>query len=447
MNIASILLKKVLEDSDTDTWSRIRKHYLPTEYHVIYNSIDKHIDTHNSFPTFDDLILAVRNDAVLSKLYAVKAAEDVDVENADLLEYLKNDFAQQEIMDKLEEYLDSSITMSTAQENVDKLHDIVLYVEDRVELKDPDEDMRRIELFDDEDNLENMFSLGLNEDYDGMVQFAPQDYILVGGRRGSGKSLTCANVAVRSYEEKQKSSIYFTIEMPSRSILQRMAAIATGIPAGAIRHRNLSLGEWEQLAKWWSGRFDGGEDAFQKWQKHRSFDEMHIELVRRHELLSKKQLDIVYDPYMTLGKIRNELDKKVAAIEPSVIIVDYINQVKRSSESRGGQYEWTEQIEVSKALKALAQEYGIPVFSPYQTDATGEARFAKGILDSADAAFALDAHKKDDECITFNCVKMRDNDELSFTSKVDWKSLRIGPESATHPDERKEEESEDVYEL
>ena len=43
-----------------------------------------------------------------------------------------------------------------------------------------------------------------------------------------------------------------------------------------------------------------------------------------------------------------------------VVIVDYINQVKRSSlPSRGGQYDWTEQIEVSKALKSMAQEYEV----------------------------------------------------------------------------------------
>ena len=56
-------------------------------------------------------------------------------------------------------------------------------------------------------------------------------------------------------------------------------------------------------------------------------------------------------------------------MDVGVIIVDYINQVKRSSmPSRGGQYDWTEQIEVSKALKSMAQEFETPVFSPYQTD-------------------------------------------------------------------------------
>ena len=84
-------------------------------------------------------------------------------------------------------------------------------------------------------------------------------------------------------------------------------------------------------------------------------------------------------------------------MDVGVIIVDYINQVKRSiMPSRSGQYDWTEQIEVSKALKSMAQEFAPPVFSPYQTDASGEARFAKGILDAADAAYSLETWSQED---------------------------------------------------
>lgn len=103
MNIASILLKKILDERDVDTWARIRKHYLPAEYHAVYNFIDKHIETHSDFPSFDDIRLSVRNESVLSKFYAIMSAEDVDVENEQLLEYLKNEYTQQEIMDQLEE--------------------------------------------------------------------------------------------------------------------------------------------------------------------------------------------------------------------------------------------------------------------------------------------------------------------------------------------------------
>jgi len=141
------------------------------------------------------------------------------------------------------------------------------------------------------------------------------------------------------------------------------------------------------------------------------------------------------------------LDKKVKKLNCGVIVVDYINQVKRSNlPSRGGQYDWTEQIEVSKALKSMAQEYECTVFSPYQTDATGEARFAKGILDSADAAFSLEAWEQEDACVTFNCVKMRNGSMKSFTSSIDWENLKIGPDSALNPKEKAAAKEDDVEE-
>jgi len=84
--------------------------------------------------------------------------------------------------------------------------------------------------------------------------------------------------------------------------------------------------------------------------------------------------------------------------------------------------------------------------SPYQIDALGEARFAKGILDAADAAFTLDAHNKEDNIISFNCAKMRNSDEVSFTSTMDWASLRIGPETGYVPKDD-DGPSEEVYEL
>ena len=104
--------------------------------------------------------------------------------------------------------------------------------------------------------------------------------------------------------------------------------------------------------------------------------------------------------------IQSELDKKVKSLDVGIIIVDYLNQVRRHNvPSRSGQYDWTEQIEVSKKLKVFAQDYETMVFSPYQVDASGEARFAKGILDAADAAYSLETWEQEDACMTFNCVK------------------------------------------
>jgi replicative DNA helicase len=334
--------------------------------------------------------------------------------------------------------------MESAQENIESLQNIVLSVEEKVDLKDTSTNMRKMELFDPIEELEKNVPLGLNHDFDRIQTFGPSDLVLIGGKRGAGKSIACANIASSTYEAGH-SVMYFTIEMSSRATMQRICSISTGVPAAAIRNRNLSIGEWEQVARWWSQRFEDGERALSRYLSHRDFDTYHDELTAKP--LREKQIDVVYAPSLTLANIRTELDKKVARLQPRVVIVDYINQVKRSMVSNGrmGQYDWTEQIEVSKALKTYAQDYGFIMVSPYQIDATGEARFAKGILDAADAAFTLDAHNKEDNVISFECAKMRNSDEVSFTSTMDWASLRIGPETGYVKDD--DEASEEVYDL
>jgi len=391
-------------------------------------------------PTFDDLKFEIRDSGVREKLFAIEAIE-VDSDAFMLLEYLKNEFTQKEILNSLEDYIDNSVAFEDAEESVNHLHQIVLDVEEKVDLERPQDSMQRITLFEDEEDIGNYLPLGLNTEYDHEIKFSPRDLILVGGKRGAGKSITCSNVA-NSVFNSGKSAIYFTIEMDSRSILQRCCAIATGIPFARLRTKNLNVIEWERVASWWAARFENGQERLKEYKANRDFDRFHHELTTNCELLPTQQLDVIYDPSLTLSKIRAELDKKVKALDVGVVIVDYINQVKRSSlPSRGGQYDWTEQIEVSKALKAMAQEFEVPVFSPYQTDATGEARFAKGILDAADAAYTLETWEQEDNCMTLNCVKMRSASMKSFTSTMDWETLKIGPESSLTPNEKADAEN------
>ena len=437
MNIASALIKQVLALQDFQTWSVTHRHYLPSEYHSLYKVIDKHCEDFHKMPTIEDLKFEIRDSGTREKLYAIESVE-VDADPHMLLEYLKNEYTQKEILDSLEDYVENSVAFENAQESVNHLHQIVLDVEDKVDLEDPQESMQRIELFEPEEDLAKYMKLGLNEEYDYEIQFSPRDLVMVGGRRGAGKSVICANIANAVYASG-KSAMYFTIEMDSRSILQRCCSIATEVPFARLRTQNLSITEWEKVATWWAARYVDGQDRLKEYNLHRDFNKLHTSLKTQHELLPTQQLDVVYDPALTLSKIRAELDKKVKPLNVGVIIVDYINQVKRSSlPSRGGQYDWTEQIEVSKALKSMAQEYDCTVFSPYQTDASGEARFAKGILDAADAAYSLETWDHEDACITLNCVKMRSASMKSFTSQVDWDSLKIGPESALTPKEKED---------
>jgi hypothetical protein len=439
LNLASALIRQVIALEDFETWSGLRKHYLPPEYHVLYGVIEKHCENYHKMPSFEDLKFDIRDTPTQEKLFAIEALE-VDAEPFMLLQYLKNEYTQKEILLSLEKFVDKSVAFETAEESVTHLHQIVLDIGEKVELELPTESMQRINLFETEDELGKYLSLGLNRDYDYETKFSPRDLVLIGGRRGAGKSVAGTNIASNIYDSG-RSAIYFTIEMDSRLILQRICAISTGVPVTRIRARNLSIQEWEKVATWWANRFQEGQKKLKEYRTHRDFDRLHLELTTKDILIEEAKIDVVYDPSLTIAKIKAELDKKIKSkMNVGAVIVDYINQVRRSATSyRHGQYDWTEQIEVSKALKGMAQEYETTIISPYQIDASGEARFAKGILDAADAAFTIEPYEDVDACMTFKCVKMRSGRAISFTSAMDWETLKIGPESALTPKERKEE--------
>ena len=80
-------------------------------------------------PTFDDLKYEIRDSGVREKLFAIEAVE-VEADAFMLLEYLKNEYAQKEILDSLEEYVDKSVAFEDADESVAHLHQIVLDVEE-----------------------------------------------------------------------------------------------------------------------------------------------------------------------------------------------------------------------------------------------------------------------------------------------------------------------------
>ena len=143
MNISSALIKQCVLLRDFETWSYLRKEYLPAEYHLLYEHIDKHCEGLHEFPTFDDLKLCIRHANTRDKVLAIEALE-VDVDPTTLLEYLKNEYTQKEILNSLDKYVDSSVVFASAEKSVQELHQIVLDIEDKVDLEVPQESMQRI---------------------------------------------------------------------------------------------------------------------------------------------------------------------------------------------------------------------------------------------------------------------------------------------------------------
>ena len=452
MTLESALLKQLLANSDFETWNGLKEHYFPEgEYRKIWRVVDKHVHKYHDLPTFEDLKLEVRSRDLQEKIYAIESVE-TDVPSIILLDYLKNQFTQSEILNKIEHYVDTQVAISDARENIDLLQEIVVHVEDAVDTNEDADNMETVPLFDSDEDLAKYLPLGLNQDYDLDYTFSPKDLVVVGGHRGGGKSFTCCNIAAAA-QDRGASALYFTIEMDTRQMLQRICGIQCGINSGRIKAKNLTPMEWDKVAVWWAARFNNGEEALAEWKDHQDFDKFHYELTR-NKLADIPQIDVHYDPSLTLAKIISVVRQKQAQLPNlGVVIVDYLNQVRRhNAPGRSGQYDWTEQIEISKGLKALAQESKVLVLSAFQTNEKGEARFAKGILDAVDAAYSIQHWGDEEPTIKFKCDKMRSGSIKNFTSEMNWETLKIGPHSALDPDERTELKEtmttgEDTYDL
>ena len=291
-------------------------------------------------------------------------------------------------------------------------------------------------LFRHPDDLEKeRVYLGLNNTFDAVLGgVARQELILIDGKRGSGKSITSSNIFVNQYENGN-SSIYFSIEMTAYEVMERNLSILANVDLQRLKQNKLTDNEVLSVVKARAGMFQESDQTVLDFLRHRDRFKFEEQLVRNHQLKPDNQMIIVDDRDLTISSIDLHIGKAKAKFgdKLQVVVVDYLNQIVIEG---ADMYDWKPQIEVSKKLKNLARKYEIVLVSPYQIDATGEARFAKGILDAADIALVMEAHDKSSNAISFETTKIRGGKEMKFTSPIDWETLRISPQSIDKPQEK-----------
>ena len=93
---------------------------------------------------------------------------------------------------------------------------------------------------------------------------------------------------------------------------------------------------------------------------------------------------------------------------------------------------------LSNKNKEIARKLNILLVSPYQTDKSGEARFAKGILDKADVSVNLEAGP---DFIKVKSTKTRNIKPFEFTSPMNWDTGRMSAEDYIVSEKTEETES------
>jgi replicative DNA helicase len=432
MDISAVVINKLLTEKNLDVWSKLKLAFLDPAYSSVYSLITRYYDKYSTIPSFDDLDAIAREGLAQKTLATLRLIDETDVTAEVALDALIDQYTQNQTIILLDKFIDK-LPVYDSTEIKENLASIVLTLDEKTLTTEGVYTMSDIMVFIRPDELaKNRVHLGLNNTFDSVLGgVARQELILIGGKRGSGKSITCSNIMINQYEAGN-ASIYFTIEMEAHETLQRNMSILANVNHQNLKNNTLTDSELLQVVKSRAGMYEDSDKLVMAFIKDRDQYKFEETLVRECALKDQNQMVIIDDRALTLSSIDLHLGKMKSRFGDkfTVAVIDYLNQIVVEGAS---QFDWQPQVIISKKLKEFARKYDIVMVSPYQIDASGETRFAKGILDAADIALLMEANAKEDAAMSFETTKIRGAKEMRFTSGMDWDSLRISPVSIEKP--------------
>ena len=436
MNLEGVTLKLLLEESDKEKalqiYSELRPDYFSTAFRAILQQIKQYYDHYGVVPSLNELKLFRNRDIkVLASLSSIEVLETDSIDLNVALEELANQYAQNEALNLLDGVLDK-ISIQDRYELLDSISALPLRLEEKLEKSNKVITVRDIKVFKRKEDIKlTQVITGISDEWDHeMGGYYKQDLILIGGRRGSGKSIVCANLVANQHKQN-KPSIYFTIEMTAEETLQRIFSILANVEFSKIKQGTLEPEEQKRIAYTKANLFVGGDAIYNKYFLE-DFSEEDL-YAFEEELSSLEEKDegriiIVDDRNLSIGTIDAQIStyKGRYGSDLSLVAVDYLNQVV--IENSTDMYDWKDQLSVSKYLKNLARKHDLCIVSPYQIDEGGKARFSKGILDAADTAQIIFKDPEDPDHIVFITDKMRGgSDTGKHKVRLNWKTLTIDP--------------------
>lgn len=415
----NLILSKILLDKDLNAWSKLKQQYFQAPHTIIFQQIGKFYEKYSKLPTFEELELVVRDDNTLNLVQALRDTEMPDDLDTDILiQALVNEYAQKEVLHKVDKLVDDIVFMD-APEMVESLSTMAIDLEEKTENAEQIvlmSDFKTVDI----DDLNSFTPLGLSNAFDAFsMGLAPTEYMMLGGFRGSGKSVVSCNITANQFLQGN-STLYFSIEMRGKEVFQRHLSILSGVPMSHIKKNELTTQDKDAIARTRAEWHVDGVEDYIKYMEHKDFDRFELDLFKR-PLLPDNQIVIVDNQSLTLANIDATVQTYKTKFKDKLklVVVDYINVLTANEPLK-----WETQIALSAGLKKIARKHEIAMVSPFQLDEKGGVRFAKGILDAPDWAFNLQAK---DQSIEFECKKTRGTASMDFESEMAWDCLQVLP--------------------
>lgn len=437
MDVSAVILNKLLTEKDVDLWAKLKLVYIDPAFTNLYSAIGKHYEKYASVPSFEELELVLREGPALKTLAIIRLAQADDVPTDVAFDALIDQYTQTETISQLDKFIEK-LPVYDSEEIKEKLSEIVFYLDDKTLKSEKVITSSDMEFFEEQDEVGlGRVPLGFNNDFDSSIgNLAPGELLLLGGRRGSGKSIVSANIAVNEYEAGFVCP-YFSIEMNAKETYQRMMAMLSGVEHSAVKLQKYNEDQLIAVALTRARMYKDYEGPYKEFINHKNLVRLERALLRECRPVDTP-LIVIDDRNLSLTAVDLHIGKLKAKYGEKfrLAVVDYVNQMVIEGKDM---YDWKTQIELSKGLKNIGRKHGVAIVSPYQIDATGEARLAKGLLDAADIGAIASVGNKEEGIINFDTTKIRGSADVCCASRINWKTLRISPQ----PVERSKSTEED----
>ncbi len=168
----------------------------------------------------------------------------------------------------------------------------------------------------------------------------PSDLVLIAARPSMGKTAFVLNIAQHVAFKLNKTVAIFSLEMSKEQLVNRMFSLESNVDAQNLRTGQLNDEEWEKL-------------------------------IESAGVIGRSNLFIDDTPGITVAELRTKCRKLKLEKNLSMIIIDYLQLMSGSGRSESRQQEISE---ISRSLKGIARELGVPVLALSQLSRAVEQR-------------------------------------------------------------------------
>ncbi len=200
----------------------------------------------------------------------------------------------------------------------------------------------RIDTLFEQDSPITGLSTGFNDFDEQTSGMQPADLVIVAGRPSMGKTTFAMNLAEHAAIKSKVPVAVFSMEMPADALAMRMLSSLGQIDQHRLRTGRLNDDDWPRLTS-------------------------------AIALLNEAPLFIDDTPALTVTELRARARRLKREHGLSMIVIDYIQLMQGSSRS-SNENRATEISEISRSLKALAKELGVPVVALSQLNRSLEQR-------------------------------------------------------------------------